>query len=514
MVPTSTGRLDFQGYTPGTIGRITEAHAVYYHEHWGFDASFETQVARELSKFVSEYQADRDGLWVAVSDGRLAGSVAIDGHPADTEGARLRWFIVVPAHQGSGIGRALIHQAVAFCQRKRYRSIFLWTFEGLTRARRLYEEIGFRLVYEHAVRQWGQPITEQKFVLNLQTPGGIMEFKAQKKETVVLNPAKEMARRSIPSEIRQDPLTGRTARICHFMKLQWEKPDFEKIVAGTEKTCPFCAERVMQVTPCFPPEIVPEGRMTAEDMVLFPNIAPYDSLGAVATMGSRHYLPMTEIEPQRITKAFQLAMAFFRRIEALGHPESVYHLINWNYMPPSGSSLIHTHLQVFTTSSAPNLMREELAAAKTYLERNQSNYWDDLVAHDQKAGERYLGRIGRTDWLLSYAPLGVAGDVLAVVEGVNGTLGLTDQDLADIAVGLSRLMAAYDKMGIFSFNMNFFTGRMSDSFSRFHLLFSPRTFFNQSLGTPDIGALRNLFNETLCMAFPEDITRMLKPEFE
>ncbi|MDQ1330558.1 MAG: UDPglucose--hexose-phosphate uridylyltransferase, partial [Thermodesulfobacteriota bacterium] len=44
-------------------------------------------------------------------------------------------------------------------------------------------------------------------------------------------------------------------------------------------------------------------------------------------------------------------------------------------------------------------------------------------------------------------------------------------------------------------------------------LFSPRTFFNQALGTPDVGALRNLFNETLCMAFPEDIKDMLLPDF-
>ncbi len=166
MSPTSTGRFDFQGYAPGTIGRITEAHAVYYHQHWGFDASFETQVARELSEFMSEFQVDRDGLWVAFSDGRFTGSIAIDGKRADTEGARLRWFIVVPANQGSGIGRALLQEAVAFSRRKGYRSIFLWTFEGLTHARRLYEEIGFRLVQEHAVRQWGQPITEQKFVLN------------------------------------------------------------------------------------------------------------------------------------------------------------------------------------------------------------------------------------------------------------------------------------------------------------------------------------------------------------
>jgi galactose-1-phosphate uridylyltransferase len=107
----------------------------------------------------------------------------------------------------------------------------------------------------------------------------------------------------------------------------------------------------------------------------------------------------------------------------------------------------------------------------------------------------------------------VAGDVLAVVDGVRCTLELTDADLLDIATGLTRLMAAYDKMGIFSFNMNFFTGKKGDDFSRFHLLFSPRTFFNQALGTPDVGALRNLFNESMCMAFPEEINDMLKPEF-
>jgi hypothetical protein len=75
-------------------------------------------------------------------------------------------------------------------------------------------------------------------------------------------------------------------------------------------------------------------------------------------------------------------------------------------------------------------------------------------------------------------------------------------------------MKAYDKMGIYNFNMNFFTGSGSDSFTRLHLIFSPRTFFNQTLGTPDIGALRNLYNESLCMAFPEQINQMLKPQFQ
>jgi galactose-1-phosphate uridylyltransferase len=253
--------------------------------------------------------------------------------------------------------------------------------------------------------------------------------------------------------------------------------------------------------------------MTRGDMVLFPNLAPYDSLGAVATLGSEHFIPMTAIEPERIVNGFSLAMDFFRRVQDLNHPEAVYHIINWNYMPASGSSLIHTHLQVFSTSTAPNLMRDELQAAKAYRDRTGANFWEDLVAAEQDFAQRYLGSIGRTHWMTAYAPMGVAGDVLAVVDGVNCTLDLTTADLADIADGLTRLMAAYDKMGIYSFNMNFFTGAAGDDFSRFHLLFSPRTFFNQALGTPDVGALRNLFNETLCMAFPEEIAGMLREDF-
>jgi UDPglucose--hexose-1-phosphate uridylyltransferase len=344
--------------------------------------------------------------------------------------------------------------------------------------------------------------------------GGAMKFEIESKETVMLNPLKEMALQSIQSEIRRDPLTGRTARICHFMKLQWEKPDFETLVAGTEKNCPFCGETVFKITPCFPKEIVEEGRLIRDDLVLFPNLAPYDCISAVAILGRRHYIPMTEISAERIAKGFGLAMEFFKRLDSTGHPESVYHLINWNYMPASGSSLIHPHLQVFATATAPNLMREELQAARVYAEMHNANFWDDLVAHEKSSGERFLGAIGRTQWLTSFAPMGVAGDVMAVVDGANSTLELTDIDLADLAEGLVRVMAVYDKMGIYNFNMNFFTGAVGDDHYRFHLLFSPRSFFNQALGTPDVGAIRNLYNETLCMAFPEEINALIKPEFQ
>jgi galactose-1-phosphate uridylyltransferase len=340
-----------------------------------------------------------------------------------------------------------------------------------------------------------------------------MKFEAIERETVILDPGNNMERKTIPSEIRKDPLTGRTSRICHFMPLKWEKPDFDQLVAGTEKTCPFCPDWVMKVTPCFPEEIVPEGRMVLDDKVLFPNIAPYDSLSACATFGGRHFIPMTEITPGHIVDAFALAIRFFRRLDEINHPESVYHLINWNYMPASGSSLIHPHLQVFASAYAPNLLQQELSRAKTHLRQQGTNYWDDLVKTEKADGKRFVGEIGRTSWLTAYAPLGVAGDIVAVVDGVCCTLELTQDDISHLAQGLTKLMAAYDKMGIYNFNMNFFPGARGDDHARFHLVFSPRTFFNQALGTPDVGALRNLYNESICMAFPEEINARLKPEF-
>ena len=159
--------IEIQGYYPGVVGKITEIHAVYYHQHWGFDVSFETQVGRELSEFVGQFDADRDGLWVATKKGEFAGAIAIDGKNAFTDGARLRWFIVVPDFQKSGIGKELILQAVDFCRRKRFPKVYLWTFEGLIKARRLYKAVDFRLCEENELAQWGQTIKEQKFELAL-----------------------------------------------------------------------------------------------------------------------------------------------------------------------------------------------------------------------------------------------------------------------------------------------------------------------------------------------------------
>ncbi len=159
--------IRYTGYAPGAIGRITACHATYYYENWGLDRSFEIQVASELAAFLGRFDPGRDGLWIAWSGDAFAGSVVVDGSESPEREARLRWFIVAPRFRDRGIGGTLIREAVRFCRDAGHARLFLWTFQGLERARSLYEKVGFRLSGEHEVTQWGQRILEQRFDLPL-----------------------------------------------------------------------------------------------------------------------------------------------------------------------------------------------------------------------------------------------------------------------------------------------------------------------------------------------------------
>ncbi|MBW1672985.1 MAG: GNAT family N-acetyltransferase, partial [Deltaproteobacteria bacterium] len=111
MTRFQLGELKFIKCFPGIVGKITEEHAIYYYENWGLDISFETQVGRELSEFLREFQEDRDGLWTATVAGGFAGSIAIDGRNESKEGSRLRWFIITPRFHNCGIGKTLLRKS-------------------------------------------------------------------------------------------------------------------------------------------------------------------------------------------------------------------------------------------------------------------------------------------------------------------------------------------------------------------------------------------------------------------
>lgn len=155
------------GYLPGTIGRITELHALYYSKNWNFGPYFEAKVATELSEFISRYDKSQDCIWLLSINGAIEGSIVIDGSSEELKTAHLRWFIISDKAAGSGAGNRLMTCATDFCKAMAFEKVYLWTFKGLEPARHLYKKFGFELVDELEDAQWGTVVTGQRYELSI-----------------------------------------------------------------------------------------------------------------------------------------------------------------------------------------------------------------------------------------------------------------------------------------------------------------------------------------------------------
>ena len=163
-LPGFTLRHDLR---PGDLGEVVRLHGTLYAQEYGFDSTFEAYVAGPLAAFVLS-RTDRDQIWLAECDGRLVGCAAIV--PASETEAQLRWFLVDPSARGLGLGKRLLHEAVAFCRQAGYATIILWTVSALTAAAHLYRAAGFEVVEEVPSRPWGVAVVEQKYALDLKRP--------------------------------------------------------------------------------------------------------------------------------------------------------------------------------------------------------------------------------------------------------------------------------------------------------------------------------------------------------
>jgi GNAT superfamily N-acetyltransferase len=109
--------------------------------------------------------SDRERLWIAERDDRLIGSIAIVA--AGPETAQLRWFLIDPSARGTGLGKRLLREAIAFSRDCGYTRITLWTVSTLTVAGHLYRSAGFEKVEERPDRQWSVDVVEEKYELRL-----------------------------------------------------------------------------------------------------------------------------------------------------------------------------------------------------------------------------------------------------------------------------------------------------------------------------------------------------------
>ncbi len=317
----------------------------------------------------------------------------------------------------------------------------------------------------------------------------------------------------IPLEFRFDPLTGRTCRLVQYSPERIIRPNLITLERKSKKlNCPFCRQTIEKIIPHFPSDLVEEGVIHKGKAIAFPNTGPYDVYGVVVVISDRHFIPLKEFDLETVHDALMAAQSYIKSVQETD-PRAIYHFIAWNYMPPSGGSLVHPHLQSNAGYYPTVFQAEILRASEKYYQEKETNYWSDLLREEKKNGQRYIGQVGHTEWLTSFAPKGRLSDVVAVFPGKASITELTKRDLEDFTSGLLKVFDYIDELNLISFNMSTYSGFDKDRFWA-HARITPRGLLLYSpIETSDQFYYQTMQDENICILPPETVAEGLRKLF-
>jgi len=312
----------------------------------------------------------------------------------------------------------------------------------------------------------------------------------------------------IPFEIRTDPLTGATGRILNLPYSPPKSPNAEETFKRSEGIfCPFCPENIETSTPRFPEELVPGGKIQVGRATLLPNVLPMDRYLGIAVLSPQHFVRMEELTPEMMKNAFLAVQEFILRVSEVDRTAGCFS-INWNYMPPAGSSLVHPHLQVLCGEHPTNHMRLQLEGANRYFRENGREFWDDFIREEKERASRYIGEIGPTFWTVGYVPMGHIPDVWCIFPEQKSILGVGEEALNCFLEGLSAILAYYQTLNLYSFNLSVFSFRSEEHF-RVNARILPRLVL-RDIGNSDYHFLGAVHKESACVYLPESVCRQIR----
>jgi len=335
-------------------------------------------------------------------------------------------------------------------------------------------------------------------------------------EARLLNPLKNFELDLQPIEYREDPLLGltsivRTGRRFWAALYTTDEKVLEELIERTRGRCFFCPDKVAASTPRFPPEFIPEGKLHKEDAWLFPNLFAQKEYSAIAVISSRHYLPLDEFTPQILGNGFKLSAEYIGRVHQIKGIK--YAEIGCNYLFTGGASIVHPHLQILASDMAYYLIKEMLWRSQRHFQQYGINFWEELIDEERRIGERYLGRIGNSEWFLPFAPTR-EDEVQGVIRGKSHFLELEDKDWDSLAEGLSRVLKFYKERGLSSFNFAIYSGPLGEKVD--HLWLGVKIVSRtsvQSFPVNDVWYSNNLLIDGFITEPPEELAPHIRKYF-
>lgn len=333
-----------------------------------------------------------------------------------------------------------------------------------------------------------------------------IQFKAYKQESRFLDPYQNFTPTSRLTEIREDPLTGKTSRILDT-QFKVERLDVDAIVAQARSGVdPFAPGVRESITPRFLEEDLSSERFSAGEALVVPNLFPYDRFSAITIISKADYIPVSGFSNTLLDDAFTAGIAYLKHIQEK-NPDLQHFSVNWNYMPLAGGSLVHPHHQLIASPILPNYLREVRQSLKKY----EGDYYADLLRAEEARGERWVGRLGSVTWITGYAPMGHL-DIMGVFEDKRSLSHLTREDYESLSQGLLKILRFLDSEDFISFNFALYMLEGVENFT-VHCRLTPRFILSSSLLTSDVNYFEVLHGEPLAFYFPEVYAQRLSSTF-
>ena len=293
-------------------------------------------------------------------------------------------------------------------------------------------------------------------------------------------------------QFREEQFTGFRCRISPDRSKRHN--DHQAYIPPASENCPFCRDRIFNVTPEFPDGT----RIIRGESVTFPNLFPFGQ-GHVVTVLTRDH----------VVDAFsrqQIADGLHGQTEALLRYDG-YPSINWNFLPSAGASQVHPHMQGLCDSRPSRMTDQYLRVSREYRNSHGGNYWD-VVKEEEKASDRYLSG-EEIVWAAHAVPIGE--------REIRGYIPVSSLDQLDpyvdlLAQGILDVISLYRELGTYAFNLAVFFDQSGNDngFKAFCSIIS-RINPNPS-STSDSAFMERLHMEPVIMTLPEDLGSFYRKE--
>lgn len=339
-------------------------------------------------------------------------------------------------------------------------------------------------------------------------------FKKYEEQARIIPPGKTRPV-TVRTEVRIDPLTGRTARItaprADDPPIDFSTPPYRAHVEESAATCPFCPERIRETTPRFAPEITPEGRFATGQSILFPNRSPYGPHSAVSIFSPAHFIEIGAFTEAHYRDNFINARGYITRVCAVDGAMR-YAAVTQNYLPSSGGTLIHPHLQINLLANPTNYLGELAYRSAIFLKETGRTFWGQLIEREQSLGQRFIARTGGLAWLCPFAPQ-AHKEVWAVFEDRSDYRYLSDEELSALARGVLAVQRYWRDTGNNGFNLGIYSIAGTDECYRILVRMVARTRF-VPYARNDRSFFEVILGEAATDEPPEKIAAALKKYFK